>query len=182
MPLADFLSELRGNAGAIGRAFGGRTTSERNIDTFINQELPAIADGINRATSREDITKGMQSFLSSGLKAGINPQQLDKLGEMLIGPALQGVQQREIDSIRNDYGAKPAQPRPEGTEGPLTQQGNFIDARAERPLDQEGMLRIGQALGANPQGYNQLLRTPAQVAENQAQAAMHQASQRKTEQ
>ena len=166
MGLADFLAQAgqRTAVGSIAQAFGGRTTAQQNLDAFINNELPALADQIHKAGTREEVTRAGQALITSGLKAGLGAQGIDKLMEMTVGPALQNLRTGEIDKIRSDYGSQPAQPRPQGTEGPLTESGNFIDPRAARPLDQEGMLRLGQALGANPAGYSELLKTPGDVA------------------
>ena len=183
MGLADFLAEAGGNTvvGHAARAAGGKTTRQRDMDAFINDQLPTLVDQLQKAATREEVMKAGQALIGAGLKAGMNPQGLDKVMEMTVGPALQNLQTTEINKIRSDYGPQPAQPRPPGTEGPLTAGGNFIDPRAERPLDQEGMLRMGQALNANPAGYNQLLRTPAQIGENVAQAKAHEASTAHTE-
>ena len=184
MGLGDFLADAgdRTAVGQIAQAFGGRTSTQRGMDSFISNELPALTDQIHKAGTKEEIIKGAQAFIAAGLKARIRPDQLDKLMGMVVQPALQNLQKSEIDKIRSDYGQQPAQPRPEGVEGPMTESGNFIDPRAAKPLDQEGMLRLGQAVGANPQGYNQLLRTPGQIEATTAQTGQREADTRKTEQ
>jgi len=165
MGLADFLAEAGGNApvGNIARASGGRTIGQRNLDAFVNEQLPALVDQIHKAGTRDEITQAGQALITSGLKAGIPAQHLDKLMEMTIGPAMQNMRTGEIDKLRADYGAQPAQPRPEGTEGPLTPSGNFVDPRAEKPLDLNFAMRLGQATGANPQQFREMLSTPAEI-------------------
>jgi len=166
MGLADFLADAgRGTAiGQVAQAFGGQTTGRRNLDTFVNQELPALVDQIHKAGTKEDVTRAGQALITSGLKAGIPAQSLDKLMEMTIGPALQNLRSGEIDKIKADYGSQPAQPRPEGTEGPLTPGGNFIDPKQGRPLDFEGALRLGQATGATSPQMREWVGTPADIA------------------
>lgn len=182
MGLGDFLADVgRGTAvGQIAGAFGGRNQGQRAFDIFINKELPELTAQIQNAETEADIRKSGLALITAGLRRGIRSDQLERLMGMVVGPALANVRAGEIDKIRKDYGPQPAQPRPEGVEGPLTPSGAFIEAKPERALDQEGMLRLGQAVGANPQGFNQLLRTPAQIAEDQASAKMHEESQRKT--
>ncbi len=172
MGLADFLATAgQGKTlGHVAEAFGGQTTQQKAVDDFINNQLPALADQIHKAGTKEDLARAGQSMITSGLKAGINPQGLDKLMEMTIQPALRNMQSGELDKLRTDYGAQPAQPaqpRPQGTEGPLTPSGNFIDPKAatpERPLDLNFMMRFGQATGPNPEQYNKMLETPATIA------------------
>jgi hypothetical protein len=184
MGLADFLATAgQGKTlGHVAEAFGGQTTQQKAVDDFINNQLPALADQIHKAGTKEDVAKAGQSLITSGLKAGINPQGLDKLMEMTIQPALRNMQSGELDKLRTDYGAQPAQPaesRPQGTEGPLTPSGNFIDPKAatpEKPLDLNFMMRFGQATGANPAQFNQMLGTPADIAGKQASTQHTQAA------
>lgn len=166
MGLADFLATVgQGKTlGHVGEAFGGQTTQQKAVDDFVNNQLPALADQIHKAATKEDVARAGQAMITSGLKAGINPQGLDKLMEMTIQPALRNMQSGELDKLRADYGAQPAQPRPPGTEGPLTPQGNFVDPTAEKPLDLNFAMRFGQATGANPAQFNQMLETPATIA------------------
>ncbi len=165
MGLADFLAQV-GNHTAVGqvaKAFGGQTDRDR----FVNQELPALANQIHKAGTKEDIVKAGQALIAGGLKAGINPQGLEHLMSLTINPALQNLKTGEIDKLRTDYGAQPAQPRPPGTEGPLTPQGNFVDPTAEKPLDLNFAMRLGQATGANPEQFNKMLETPSAIAAKQ---------------
>lgn len=183
MGLGDFLAEAgRGTAiGNVAQAFGGQTADQRARSSFI-EGLPDAARRIEQATTREEVVAEGNRVIRAGMRTGMQPDRIGKILEMLVGPALQNLQRGEVEKIRADYGPQPAQPRPEGTEGPLTPSGNFVDPRAAKPLDQEGMLRLGQALGANPQGYNQLLRTPGQIEASQAQAGQREADRRRTEQ
>ncbi len=168
MGLADFLATAgQGKTlGHVAEAFGGQTTQQKAVDDFINNQLPALADQIHKAGTKEDLARAGQSMITSGLKAGINPQGLDKLMEMTIQPALRNMQSGELEKLRGEYAGQPAQPaqsRPEGTEGPLTPQGNFIDPKAatpDKPLDLNFMMKFGQATGANPEQYNKMLETP----------------------
>jgi hypothetical protein len=176
MGLADFLAQAGQHTaiGQVAQAFGGRTTNQQAVDDFINNQLPALADQIHKAGTKDDVAKAGQSLITGGLKAGINPQGLEKLMEMTIKPALQNLNTGELDKLRADYGAQPAQPaesRPPGTEGPLTPSGNFIDPKAatpEKPLDLNFMMRLGQATGAKPEEFNKMLETPATIAGKQA--------------
>lgn len=175
MGLADFLATAgQGKTlGHVAEAFGGQTSQQKAVDDFINNQLPALADQIHKASSKEDVAKAGQSLITSGLKAGINPQGLDKLMEMTIQPALRNMQMGELEKLRGEYAAQPAIPaesRPPGTEGPLTPSGNFIDPKAatpEKPLDLNFMMRFGQATGANPAQFNQMLGTPVENAGKQ---------------
>src|SRR6478672_3707262 len=114
MGLADFLAEAGQHTviGQVAQAFGGQTTGQKNLDTFINQDLPALVDQIHKAGSRDEITQAGQALITKGLQAGIPTGGLDKLMEMTVGPALQNVHSGELDKLRQDYAAQPAQPRP----------------------------------------------------------------------
>lgn len=166
MGLADFLAQAGQHTaiGQVAQAFGGQTGAQRNLDYFINNDLPALAQEIQSNTDETKIPGLQMKFIQAAGRAGIPLAGIEKLSEMMIGPALAGMRRQQLDKIRTDYSAQPAQPRPQGTEGPLTESGNFIDPRAAKPLDQEGMLRLGQALGANPAGYSDLLKTPSDIA------------------
>lgn len=184
MGLADFLAEAGANTvvGHVARAAGGKTTRQSGIDSFINNDLPALADQLHKAATKEDVMKVGQALITSGLKAGLNPQGLDKLMEMTVGPALQNLQQGEIDKLRQDYGAQPAKPAqftvggnfanaplaaPPSGPAPITPSGNFADARPEKPLDLNFAMRLGQATGANPEQFGRLLSTPAELQAKQ---------------
>ena len=187
MGLADFLAEAGGNTvvGHVARAAGGKTIRQSEIDSFINNDLPALTDQLHKAATKEDVMKAGQALIGAGLKAGLNPNGLDKLMEMTVGPALQNLQSGELDKFRAEIAPQPAQPRPTlngvPAEGPLTEGGNFIDPKAGRPVNEADMIRLGQITGATPAQYPNLLRTPAQIGENVAQAGAHEASQRHTE-
>ncbi len=176
MGLADFLATAgQGKTlGHVAEAFGGQTTQQKAVDDFINNQLPALADQIHKAGTKEDVAKAGQSMITSGLKAGINPQGLDKLMEMTIQPALRNMQAGELEKLGAEYRGQPAQPaesRPPGTEGPLTPSGNFIDPKAatpEKPLDLNFMMKFGQATNANPAQFNTMLETPATIAGKEA--------------
>jgi len=169
MGLADFLAEAGRNTaiGQVAQAFGGQTTGQKNLDTYINNDLPALAQEIQANTDETKIPALQTKFIQTSLKAGLPMQAVDKLSEMLIGPHLQGMRQDQLNKLRQDYGAQPAQPRPPGTEGPLTQSGNFVDPTAEKPLDLNFAMRLGQATGANPQQFREMLGTPADIAGKQ---------------
>src|SRR5690349_9783681 len=125
MGLADFFATAGEHTGIgqIAQALGGKTDRQRELDDFINNQLPTIADSINKASTRNDVVKGMQALIGSGLKVGIPPNALEKISGMLVQPAMQGLQQNEIDALTRDYAPQPAQPRPEiqgkPVEGPL---------------------------------------------------------------
>ena len=161
MGLADFIAEVERNG--IGSAIGGKSRQQQFIDT----ELPGLADQIHKAQTKEDVVKAGQALIAGGLNAGMRPEGLQRVMEMTVAPALQNLQSGEIDKLRQDYGAQPAQPRPQGTEGPLTEGGNFIDPKQEKPLDLNFAMRLGQATGANPEQFRQMLGTPADIAGKQ---------------
>lgn len=168
MGLADFMVQAgRGTSAAnIGAAFGGNGGKTIG-QAFIDNELPMLADQIHKAQTKDDLVKAGQALIASGLKAGMRPEGLQRVMEMTVAPALQNLQSGEIDKLRQDYGAQPAQPRPQGTEGPLTEGGNFIDPKQEKPLDLNFAMRLGQATGANPEQFRQMLGTPADIAGKQ---------------
>ncbi len=185
MGLADFLATAgQGKTlGHVAEAFGGQTTQQKAVDDFINNQLPALADQIHKAGTKEDVAKAGQALINSGLKAGINPQGLDKLMEMTIQPALRNMQAGELQKLGAEYSAQPAQPAqftagdkfaaapltaPPSGPAPITPSGNFADAKPEKPLDLNFMMKFGQATGANPAQFNQMLGTPADIAGKQA--------------
>ena len=55
MPFADFLTELGGQYGSVGRAFGGRTRAQSAQDDFTNNQLPALTDAMEKARTDEEI-------------------------------------------------------------------------------------------------------------------------------
>jgi len=172
MGLADFFATAGEHTGIgqIAQALGGKTDRQRELDDFINNQLPTIADSINKASTRNDVVKGMQALIGSGLKVGIPADKLGKISEMLVQPALQGLQQNERDSLLRDYGPKAAEPRPPGVEGPLTEKGNFIDPQqARNPLaEPEGALRVIKAFGVNkPEDVRHILEAPGEIQAKQ---------------
>jgi hypothetical protein len=74
------------------------------------------------------------------------------------------MKEQQLNKLAQDYAPQPAQPRPPGTEGPLTQSGNFVDPTAGKPLDLNFAMRFGAATGANPEQFKQILSTPADIA------------------
>ena len=172
MPLADFLADIGrgGFVGKVAQASGGRTTQQRGIDDFVNNELPRLAEQISRAQTKADVAKAGQMLIGAGLKAGIPAQGLEKVMGMLVAPALQNLQRGEIDSILKDYGPQPAQPRPQGVEGPLTPGGNFIDPRAGKPIDEAGAIRLNRAFGGDAATMGHLLKAPFENIRTQATA------------
>src|SRR5689334_1981754 len=180
MGLADFLATA-GNHTAIGQiaqAFGGQTDQKRALDDFINNQLPTIADSINKATTRDDVVKGMQQLIGSGLKVGIPADKLDKVNEMLVKPALQGLQQNEIGKIVADYSPKSEmkptlEPVQEG-QPPLAPQEVTTPARE---FDQAGALQLGKALGSNATGFSTLLQTPRKSSQEQVKSSKEQIKQ-----
>src|SRR5689334_13718639 len=177
MGLADFLATA-GNHTAIGQiaqAFGGKTDHQREVDDFINKQLPTIADSINKASTRDDVVKGMQALIGSGLKVGIPPNALEKISGMLVQPALQGLQKSEVDKIVAEHAGNPgtpAQPRPQGVEGPLNAQGDFIAAQPpqpEKPYTQNDQVKLANAIGANAAGYSSLQQVPSENTKREAE-------------
>ncbi len=173
MGLADFLATAgQGKTlGHVAEAFGGRTIQQQAVDDFIKNQLPAMADQIHKASTKEDIAKAGQSLITSGLKAGINPQGLDKLMEMTVGPALQNLKTGEIDKLREGYVAQPgleASPRPESSPS-LVKGPNVpaIPAMPEKPIDLNFAMRLGQATGAKTDDFRQLIETPSTIAGKQ---------------
>jgi hypothetical protein len=182
MGLADFLVDAgRGTPYArVGAAMGGNGGKTMQ-DAFIDDQLPALADQLHKAQTKEEILRVGQAMIAGGLKAGMRPDGLQKIMEMTVGPALHGMPNEELNKLNAEYAGKPAIPgesRPQGTEGPLTPSGNFIDPKAatpDKPLDLNFMMRFGQAMGANPEQFNKMLETPAIMAG-------HQLSNQKTQQ
>ncbi len=178
MGLADFLAQA-GNRTAIGQvaqAFGGRTASQQRMDDFTNQ-VQAITQELHDNTDETKIRPLGEKFLGAAIKAGIPLQHAEKLMEMTIGPALQGVRQEGLNKLRSEYAGQPAIPGesrqgPEGLrEGPLTPQGNFIDPKAatpDKPLDLNFMMKYADLTGANPEQRRLMLGTPADIAGKQA--------------
>jgi len=164
MGLADFLAQAGQHTaiGQVAQAFGGQTTGQKNLDTFINNDLPALVDQIHKAGSRDEITQAGQALITKGLQAGIPTGGLDKLMEMTIGPALQNMRSGEIDKFRADLQGQPASPRPQT--GNELVKGPDVPAVPPRPIDQEMAVRFGQATGANPEQMTRLLSTPADIA------------------
>jgi hypothetical protein len=126
MGLADFLVEAgRGTSAAnIGRAMGG--TNQR-LDNFINNEMPGLVQEIQNNTDETKMPALQMKFIQSSLNAGLPPQAVDHLSGLLVGAHLQGMKEQQLNKLAQDYAPQPAQPRPPGTEGPLTQSGNFVD-------------------------------------------------------
>jgi len=171
MGLADFLAQVGQGSpwGSLGQAFGGQTTGQRNVDDFVNQQLPALVDQIHKAGSRDEITNAGQALITTGLKAGIPAQNLDKLMEMTIGPALQNLRSGEIDKFREDLRGQQASPRPQG--GPDLVKGPDIPAIPGRQMDPEMAVRLGQITGANAPQMLQYVGMPAELAAKQASTA-----------
>jgi len=178
MGLADFLVQAgRGTSAAnIGAALGGNGGKTLR-DSFIEDQLPALAQEIQANTDETKMPGLQMKFIQGALKAGIPPQSIDKMSEMLVKPHLEGMRQDQLDKLRSDYAgqpAQPAQPRPQGTEGPLTQSGNFVDPRAatpDKPLDLNFAMRLGQITGGKTEDFNKLIQTPADLAAKQASTA-----------
>src|SRR5439155_211103 len=89
-----------GGGGLIGLVnyLSGNMLKQR-FDNFVNNELPQIATNIHNATTSEDVQKHAMDFFTKGLKAGLKPEQLDKLSAHLIQPALNNLGAGEIDKI-----------------------------------------------------------------------------------
>jgi len=177
MGLADFLADAgnRTVVGQVAQAFGGQTSNQRRIaekqailKNFTDNQLPALLQEIHANTDETKIPALGSKFAIAAAQAGIPVQGIEKLMEMTIGPALQGVRAEGLRKLSAEYGAQEAQPRPENKEGPLTPSGNFVDPRAEKPLDLNFVTRFGQLTGANPEGMRHLLGTPAEIANKQA--------------
>ena len=171
MGIADFLAEAgRGSVvGNIASAVGGKTTGQRDIDSFISQELPTLLDQIHKASTKEDVAKAGQALITRGLQLGIPDKGMSNLMEMTIGPALQNVQSGELNKFREDLQGLPASPRPQT--GNELVKGPDIPAVPPRPLDQEMAVRFGDAIGAKPELMAHLLGTPADIAAKQASTA-----------
>ncbi len=182
MGLADFM--VRGFPGtpaaSMGAALGGnggKTTQQ----AFIDDELPALLQEIHTNTDENKIPELGRKFLSAASKAGMSPDGVRNLMAMAIGPALEGVRQEGLNKLADQYKGQPAVPgesRPQGTEGPLTPSGNFVDPKAatpDKPLDLNFMMKFGQITGANPEQFNKMLETPSTMAG-------HQLSNQKTQQ
>src|SRR6476619_4782507 len=102
MGLADFLAEAGGNApvGNIARAAGGKTIAQRDLDSYINNDLPALAQEIQANTDRTKIPALQMKFIQTSLKAGLPMPAVEKLSDMLIGPHLQGIKEDELNKFR----------------------------------------------------------------------------------
>ncbi len=174
MGLADFMVQAgRGTSAAnIGAALGGNG-GKTIQQAFIEDELPALVQEIQANTDENKIPELGRKFLTRALRSGMPAQGIEKLMAMTIGPALEGIRNEGLNKLRSEYAGQPAQPgesRPQGTEGPLTPSGNFIDPKAatpDKPLDLNFMMKFGQLTGANPTQYNQMLSTPADIAGKQ---------------
>lgn len=158
----------------LGQAVNQRLGVDRNH--FIDNELPQIAQGFKDAQSREEIDQQLGTLIKAASRAGYQPEHVQKLSEMLIGPAAERLRRGELDRIRADYGPQttPITPMvaPEGQGQPLPANTSFTPQTTPgKPLDQEGVFRIAQALNTNAPGFNTLLRTPAQIASRQASEA-----------
>ena len=186
MPFADFLTEVgqagggRGPAmlGALGQALGGKTAGQRRVDMFVNDELPRLAQEIERAGTRQDIEKSARGLLTSGLQAGLQPAALDKLMDMVVQPALRNVQGQELEGIRRDYGPQTTPITPqvaaEGQGQPLAPGTTFQpQTKPARPLDIEGAARYFEATGAKPTSFQEIFGTPALIQEREAQGRQH---------
>ncbi len=165
MGLADFLVEAGQGTGAarVGRAMGG---TNRRVDDFFNNQLKPLAEEIHANTDENKIPELGIKLLKAASDAGIPAQGAEKLMEMYIHPALHGIREEGLNKLRDQYAGQPAIPgesRPQGTEGPLTPSGNFIDPKAatpDKPLDLNFMMRFGQLTQANPEQFNKMLETP----------------------
>ncbi len=171
MGLADFLAQA-GNRTAIGQvaqAFGGRTSQQQAMDDFSNQ-VQAITQELHNNTDETKVRELGGKFLGAAAKAGIPVDHAEKLMEMTIGPALQGIRQEGLNKLFDQYRGQPAIPgesRPQingaPVEGPLTPQGNFIDPKAatpDKPLDLNFINKFGQLTNAKPEVFNKMLETP----------------------
>lgn len=183
MPFADFLATVGAGtqAGRAGEYFGGQTPGQRRVDMFVNDQLPKLAQEIERANNRQDIERSARGLLTSGLQAGLQPAALDKLMDMVVQPALRNVQGNELESIRRDYGPQttPLTPQvaPEGQGQPLSPQTTFApQTTPERPLDATGVRRYFEATGAKPETFQSIMATPSVIGENVAQARGHAAT------
>jgi len=171
MGLADFLAEAGGNApvGNIARAAGGKTIAQRDLDSYINNDLPALAQEIQANTDRTKIPALQMKFIQTSLKAGLPMPAVEKLSDMLIGPHLQGIKEDELNKFREDLQGLPASPRPQT--GNELVKGPDVPAVPPRPLDQEMAVRFGDVIGAKPELMAHLLGTPAEIAAKQASTA-----------
>src|SRR6476659_2988927 len=114
MGIADFLVEAgRGTSAAnVGRAFGG---TNRRLDNFVNNEMPALVQEIQNNTDDKKMPVLQMKFIQSALNAGLPSQAVDHLSGLLVGAHLQGMKEDQLNKLRQDYAAQPAQPRPPGT-------------------------------------------------------------------
>jgi hypothetical protein len=169
-------------------------------EKFISDELPAIANDVHAATTIDDIQKHTQRFITAGLKAGLAPEQLDKIGDMLIKPAMNNLGAGEIAKLRSNLEPKttfseepvnlPPIKDPFGL-GPGLEQFGMTAPKATttpgREFNQGDALRMAELEARSgvkaPTGLSSLLTTPSTVASHQATAASAQAeaSKRKTE-
>jgi len=165
MGLADFLVEAgRGTSAAnIGRAMGG--TNQR-LDSFVNQELPALVQQIQANTDPKQAPILQMKFIQSALDAGIPPKAIDQMSGSLIGQHLQGMRDEQLNQFREDLRGQPASPRPQG--GPDLVKGPDVPAISGRPIDPEMAVRLGQITGANPPQMLQYLGAPADIAGKEA--------------
>jgi len=188
MGLADFLAQAgRGTVvGNVAQAFGGQTTGQQMLNDqakrehdFVNNQLPALLQEIHANTDESQIRPLGTKFMLTALQAGIPLKGAENLMEKMIGPALNGVRQEGLNKLADQYKAQPAQPAqftagdkfaaapltaPPSGPAPITPSGNFADAKPEKPLDLNFMMKFGQLTGANPEQFNKMLETPATMA------------------
>jgi hypothetical protein len=202
---------VTGQSKAIGGPGGGLidafnyftgNTPEARMKSFVDAELPAIANDIHAASTVADVQKHAQRFIAAGLKAGIQPQQLDKLGDMLITPALNNLGANELSNLRKelspsttftDTPTKVGLPAIEGPLGPGLEASEAaslpfsVRTKPGRDFGQADALKLAELEARTgikpPQGLASLLVTPSTVAQHEASAssALAEASKRKTE-
>ncbi len=180
MGLADFLAQVgQGKTlGHVGEAFGGQTINQQRVDEFVHKQLPALLQQIHGNTDETKVRDLGGQFLTAAMTAGMPAQNAEKLMEMTIAPALQGIRQEGLNNLAAQYRGQPevlAESRPEingvPKEGPLTPQGNFVDPKAatpDKPLDLNFMMKYAQLTGANPEVANKMLHTPVEIAGKEA--------------
>ena len=142
----------------VGAAMGGKTRQQQ----FVENDLPALLQEIHANTDENKIPELGTKFLTAASQVGLSAQGTEKLMHMTIGPALQGIRTEGLNKLSAQYAAQPAQPAqftagdkfaapplaaPPSGPAPITPSGNFADAKPEKPLDLNFMMKFGQLQG-----------------------------------